>query len=457
MSFADKLERLVRDDAGQGGAPLLMLAIARRAGLERAAVSWMAGDHRRDEEARISFGWFGSRPIDAALGLWRALCTGSATEIGDRIVSLAADDGEPDTSATAELALNSVVAPLVILERGAVLVELAAVNNRGEAWRNDSFAETAAMDLAKAGGWDNALDILGRASRLSPRPHINIATQMSLWKHAYRQKRIDDVLPRLAAIPMHAERAHPPGSSPGSRTDPSHWRVIGHRLRNGASGMLVPAIPPADQTPGYAEAAIAQIAILAYRRDNDDALAALLGVLQPAGTSMEIIGSGVALHLDQTTDALFVAEMQVAARYGDVDRIERLIAEAGGDLFIDPADAAIDALIEEGDWRNAASIAAGHDPLERPVSPPFDDTRQEDSALLHAVLAAVAALGGDDRAAAAHLAIHKARLAGLTGEDGEPLPPDVSLWLEMNLDGAAEGLLPRQMLPVTLRTFRDAW
>jgi len=48
-------------------------------------------------------------------------------------------------------------------------------------------------------------------------------------------------------------------------------------------------------------------------------------------------------------------------------------------------------------------------------------------------------------------------LHGLTGEDGEPLPPDVSLRLEMNLDGAAEGLLPRQMLPVTLRTFRDAW
>ena len=455
MSFADKLARLVRVDGGDGGVPLLMLAIARRAGLERAAVSWI-GDHRRDQEARISFGWFGSRPIDAALGLWQALCTGSAAEIGDRIVSLTADDGEPGTPAATELALNSVVAPLVLLERGAVLIELAAEKSgRGEAWRNGSFVDTAVMDLAKAGDWDNALGMRGRASRLSPRPHINIATQMSLWKHAYRQKRIDDVLPRLAAIPMHAERRS--GPSPGSRPDPSHWRLLGHRLRNGASGLLVPAVPPADQSPGYAEAAAAQIAILAYRGDNDEALAALLGVLQPAGISMDITGSGVALHVDQTTDALFVAEMQVAARSGDLDRIERLIAEAGGDLFIDPADAAIDALIEEGDWRNAASVAAGHDPLERPVTPPFDDTRPEDSALLHAVLAAVAALGGDDRAAAAHLAIHKARLAALTGEGGEPLPPDVSLWLEMNLDGVAEGLLPRRLLPVVLPTFRDAW
>jgi hypothetical protein len=312
------------------------------------------------------------------------------------------------------------------------------------------------MALGACGEWDEALGILDQAHRDGATPHINLASESALWRHAYLQGEVDTVLSRLAAIPFHRDRAH--------AAEGRAWQLVAYQLRAGRRDVHVPAVAKADQAFGYTEAAAMAIAALEGTPAAAEAVSALRGVLSPQPATMfHFPDRGVAMQW--TCDDLTTARIHVAARRKDYAKLSALAAMRTSSLLSLSA-SVIDALLEEGDWRGAAEFAERYDPREQPVVEGFDDTRMDEYCLLQLVLAVSAARGGDDAAARAHLAQHVAALHsireadqddwdGEEGETGDTETAALGLRWATVLAGAAEGVVPRRFLAMLLPTFRN--
>src|SRR5262249_20090661 len=112
---------------------------------------------------------------------------------------------------------------------------------------------------------------------------------------------------------------------------------------------------------------------------------------------------GLSFSLGRTPHELFKAEVMIAARRKDHAEAARLAGLSSHDPFMFASDVVIDSLLEEGDWRGAATVAAEHDPRERPVMEGFDDERLSEYRSIQLAIAATAARSGDDIAAQAFL------------------------------------------------------
>jgi hypothetical protein len=165
---------------------------------------------------------------------------------------------------------------------------------------------------------------------------------------------------------------------------------------------------------------------------------------------------GLSFSLGRTAHELFKAEVMIAARRKDHAQAARLARLPSHDPFIFASDVVIDSLLEEGDWRGAAAIAAEHDPRERPVKEGFDDDRLSEYRSVQLAIAAMAARSGDDIAAQTFLgncALSYAREPKKRLDDldlGAICP-----WSATALAGAAEGAIPRRLIALLLPVFRN--
>jgi hypothetical protein len=419
------------------------LALAELTGVSGRAHDWLR--ERLDSEPgnKVWIRWFGQKSSDEIASLWEALRQGGSREIMN---SVRAAVRKPQDKSGLSLAFDSIIEPLVLLGRGAMVraVHAALPESLGA-----SFAEEAALALGACGEWDDALGVLEQAHRDGANPHINLVTESSLWRHAYLQGEVDTVLPRLAAIPFHRDRAH--------AAEGRVWQLVAYRLRAGRTDIHVPAIAKARQPFGYAEAAAMAIAALEGTPSAAQAVAELRRVLAPRTTTMHFVDRGIAV--EWTPDDLATARIRVAARRKNYAKLS-MLAEGRSSSLLSLSGTVIDALLEEGDWRGAAEFAARYDPRDQPVIEGFDDTRLDEHCHLQRVLAAAAARGGGDGAARAHLAEYVAALRSMRDADqgvGGAKDADVvapGLWATTVLAGAAEGVIPRRFLAMLLSVFR---
>lgn len=278
-----------------------------------------------------------------------------------------------------------------------------------------------------------------------------------MWKQAYLQGEIDTVLPRLAAIPFHRDRAH----AAAGRA----WQLIAYRIRAGQTDIPIPVLAEADQPFGYAEAAAMKVAALEETPSRAEEVADLRRVIAPHTTEVHAVDRGVVIRL--TLDPLSAAQIHIAAGRRDYAKLST-IADAPSSSLPPLSASIVDALLDAGDWRGAADFADRYDLRDQPVIPGFDDTRLEEHCMLQLILAAAAARGGDDAAAGAHLAEHVAALRAVweaereewdadedAAENVETVEP--ALRAATVLAGAAEGVVPRPFLAMLLPVYRSTY
>jgi hypothetical protein len=159
--------------------------------------------------------------------------------------------------------------------------------------------------------------------------------------------------------------------------------------------------------------------------------------------------------MGRTAHELFKAEVMIAAKRKDHALAARLARRPSHDPFVSAANVVIDALLEEGDWRGAAMIAARHDSRDRRVMDDLDDDPLDEYRSIQLAIAAMAARTGDDAAAQVFLrnyALSDARDPEASVDDldiGEACP-----WAATVLAGAAEGVIPRRFIALLLPMFR---
>lgn len=449
MRFENKLSTLFRSDPS--GRLLSHLALAECAGLSDRALDWL---RRRVDDAgtgKIDVQWLGSKSLDEIVSLWSAVREGGPLEILQSIRTALVD---PQDETDLSLALDSLIEPLTLLRRGPVI---RALHAELPSLAAASFAENAAVALGACGEWNDALAILDHAHRDGANPHINLANESELWKQAYLQGETDTVLPRLAAIPFHRDRAH----AAAGRA----WQLIAYRVRAGQTDISIPVLAEADQPFGYAEAAAMKVAALEETPSRAEEVADLRRVIAPHTTEVHAVDQGVVIRL--TLDPLSAAQIHIAARRRDYATLST-IADAPSSSLPPLSASIVDALLDTGDWRGAADFANRYDLRDQPVIPGFDDTRLEEHCTLQLILAAAAARGGDDSAADAHLAEHVAALRAVweaervewgaeedAAENVETVEP--ALRAATVLAGAAEGALPRAFLAMLLPVYRSTY
>jgi hypothetical protein len=269
-----------------------------------------------------------------------------------------------------------------------------------------------------------------------------------LWKHAYRHRRVEDVLPALAKMPFATDLPH--------LVEHRAWMLKAYQIRAGMPGVEVPVIA-GEQSIGYHEAVSMQIAAHEDDPAAADLVEKLRRVLRPQTIEIVHVDRGIAAAYPLVETALSRAKARIAASRRDYAKAAALARMPSRNILIDPIGHAIDAFLEEGDWRGAAEIAKEHDLRKQKVPPGFDDVRAEEYVRLHNHLAVTAAWSGDDAAAAKFLAeakaVHRREVKrGATAEDER----EAFLWLETLLAGVAEGVLPRKHLHVLTWAFRNA-
>jgi hypothetical protein len=240
-------------------------------------------------------------------------------------------------------------------------------------------------------------------------------------------------MPVLAQMPFSANMPH--------LVERRAWQLKAYQIRSGVVGIDVPVIE-GEQPFGYEQAAAMQVAALAHDPSEADRVRDLRRVLRPQSVQIIHADRGIAVSSSNLPRAFSIAEAQIAARRKDYARAAALARAPAPDILIDPPTVVIDALLDEGDWRAAADIAQEHDPRKRKRIPGLTDDRRLQYVLLYDHLALAAAWQGDDAAAAAFLAqANEGRKRG-------------DLFLDTLLAGAAEELLPRQYLHLTMPAFR---
>ena len=451
ISFDQGLSTVIRDHAI--GGIFSRLALAERAGLSDRAEGWLRQRLESKPGKTIQFGSLGKKSLDDISTFWKALRRGTFKEIAHAARTFT-DCGEDEEKES--LAFTGLSTPLVLLGRGAVI---RALHADLPARLGETFAVGAAVELGDSGDWDNALAILERAHQDGGSPYVHMSTESHLWKHAYLQGHVDTVLPRLAVIPFNRKVPH----AAGERA----WQLLTYRVRSGRNDVRVPALARHAQTPGYEEAAAMQIAAFESIPSAAEAVAELRRAFAPQEIAIQHADRGLAFDSSSVFDHLRTAQVRVAAQRGNYAKLSRL-AEMPSRTFTPISEVVIDALVEEGDWRGAAEFAERYDPRDQPLIEGFDDGRIDEYCRLQLVLAAAAARGGDDAAAHAHLEKHVESLLlilernrleneneGFAAEDTDGIPP--GLWEATLLAGAAEGLLPRNILAVLLPVFRNPY
>jgi hypothetical protein len=401
--FEEGLARLFAFE--NGNSLLTLLALADRARLSERIPDWLTRKADGSVRRKFALGWLGPQWIKNIVPFWETLRTGSAREIEGSVRALISSDRRGNDL---EFALRNLIRPLALLERGQVAVELhdEMLNHRIQITRQT------VLTLAEAGDWEHVLTVLTNGHRHDPDLSIGFAVQQRLWRYAYLDGLTETVLPRLAAIPFDRDVAH--------AKELRAWWLTAHQIRAGNTAARVPVIGPDQQSPGYVGAAAIQIAALAGDSAQARVVEDLRRVLTPQTIKVDLPQRGLSFSLARTPHELFKAEAMIAARRKDHVQAARLARLSPHDPFIFAADVVIDALLEQGDWRGAAMIAAKYDPRERPVMEGFDDERLDDYRSLQLAIAAVAARSGDDAAAQtflANYALSHARDAGKGPDD----------------------------------------
>ncbi len=304
-------------------------------------------------------------------------------------------------------------------------------------------------ELAKAGAWDALLSMLRSAQRHAPTIDISRLDENCIWRLAYLHGAVETVMPELAEFPFRSDQ-------PKTR-ERRQWQLAAYRIRSGRTDIRVPVIA-GKQPDGYAEAAAMQIAALADDPSAADLVDQLKRVVRPHAVRMSFVDEGVAVRLPDFWQELLRSEAAIAARRKDHAKSRQLADRESGNIFRPSSEIMIDAFLEEGDWRGAAMIAELDDERDRAPIEGFADDRHFQYMHLRNVLAATAARGGDDAAAAAFLAMAKEgeaeRQSRLAEEERDAPGTDRFLWLDMILAAAAQGLFPRALLPVVTPVFR---
>jgi hypothetical protein len=443
LRFEDGLSVLVRHDTL---AILDHLALAELAGISPRAHGWLRGRLDSEPSKKVWVRRLGEKSYDDIADLWATLKEGGSKEI---VSSVRAPFRNEDDGRVLSLAFESVIEPLVVLGRGRVVghIHFEMRNTLGS-----SFVERAAVALGACGEWDDALSILGQAIFEYAIPPVSLATETLLWTHAYLQHKTDTVLPLLASNLFHPDQGH--------AVEVRAWRLFTDQIRAGTDFDL-PVLTKRHQSFGYAEAAAMAIAALEGTESAEETVAKLRGVLTPPA----IHYGGRGAKREWVSDELTHARICVAARRRDYAKLATLAQGQVSPRFFSWPAVIINALLEEGDWRGAADFAARYDRPKQPTSEGFEATRLDGCFRLPLILATAAARDGDDAAARAHLAEHLARSRVIRNADQEQGEPKTSEPLDTGaaapglraatlLAGAAEGLIPRRLLPVLLPVFR---
>src|SRR5262245_7068314 len=443
LRFEDGLSALVRHDTL---AILDYLALAELAGISPRAHGWLRGRLDSQPSKKVWVRRLGEKSYDDIAALWATLKEGAAREI---VSSVRAPFRNEDDGRVLSLAFESVIEPLVVLGRGRVVshIRFEMRNTLGS-----GFVERAAVALGACGEWDDALSILDQAISEYAIPPVSLATETLLWTHAYLQHKTDTVLPLLASNLFHPDQGH--------AVEVRLWRLFTDQIRDGANFDL-PVLTKRHQSFGYAEAAAMAIAALEGTESVEETVAKLRGVLTPPGSHVPYRGRGA--NREWVSYELTHARICVAARRRDYAKLATLAQGQFSQRFFSWPAVIINALLEEGDWRGAADFAARDDRPEQPAIEGFEATRLDEC--LPLILATAAARDGDDAAARAHLAEHLARSRVIRKADQEQGEPKMSEPLDTGaaapglraatlLAGAAEGVIPRRLLPVLLPVFR---
>ncbi len=425
MRYEDGLEAGFRE----GHANLTLLALTHLAGFSSRLPAWTSLA-RQAEPVRVT---------DGLQVLFESLLTGDALRVEDAVRSAdprnlgfllsfeldTIDRASPEWLATA---LKSVVDPLILLGRGDLVSTLHARSLQPLGPGQYSFMASAASSLAQAADWPHAVEILEDARRMRTKLDLGGSFEDLLWKYAYLHGETERAMPVLARVSLRNDQPH--------SLDDRAWRLKAYQIRAGKRDVEIPIIETNRQLH-YMEAVATQIAAL----EDDPAAANLVQSLRRSlrPRPVEIIHAdrGLAAMYDPAEQAMSKAAAGIAARRKDNAKAAEL-ARAPVRGLLDPAQHVIDALMDEGDWRAAANIARDHDPRRKKVIPGFDDTRIEEYVRLFKRFALAAAWSGDDGAAADFIAA-----AEDAREGGDRLS-----WPRTLLAGAAEGLLPRKLIPV---------
>lgn len=334
-------------------------------------------------------------------------------------------------------ALEAVAEPLILLGRAALLPRLhedvlRQLGNRGKS----PFTANAAVALAAGDEWDHALRILARAGERGEGIDIDPLKEERLWKYAYLHQRVESVMPMLAEIRFLPEFPE--------LVEYRKWKLKAYQIRAGLSGDRVPVVE-GEQSLGYSQAAAMQIAALADDPAAADYVAKLRATVTSRTISMRLAERGFPLWVTNVPQAFATAETQMAARRKDATRLETLARTPLEKAVLDPPTMAIDALLDERDWRTAAVIAQEHDPRRGPPSPSPDNHDEQHYASLYIHIAVAAAREGDDAAAAALLG----RTRSTPGRSAKNAgPADDSLGIAFVLSVIAANRLPRKYLNV---------
>jgi hypothetical protein len=426
MRYEEGLAKLF----AQGPASIVHMALAHISGFGALLPAWVANAARAGllDERRS---W----------RLFEAVLSGQAEAIE---VALRKDREELPATERAEaerldIPVEDIVETLALLGRGDIVVELHANALQRRLAENEfSLTGLVVFNLARAGDWTHAMEILDHARRMHADEVKSLFRDRSFWIYAYQHRQIDGAISALAHQLFAGERR--------DSAEPAAWKLKAYQIRAVMTGIDVPAIE-GNQPFDYVEAAAMQVAAL----DGDPASAELVrqlrNVLQPQRMEMIHADRGFALVYDHVASEMLLARARIAASRKDYAKAADLARTPVPNVLITPASRVIQAFLEEGDWRGAADIAKEHDPRLEEVGTGLDDSRAWEFVQLYVYLAFAAAYSGDDAAALAFLdqAEHVDRNEVDRDEDGVPISPPFLAYYTY-LAGAAEGLLPRRHL-----------
>lgn len=447
MSANDFRSILLRWFKGESDQSLLTLfTFAECAGVVSEAIAFLKKKANSKPDGKIWFGMDRLAPDDC-IAFWKALTRGdfAAMEAVSRSATPKRSASEDDP----EHIFGAMIDPFLVLGHAQALMTF----YEGLISRKKSGAlsvlETLAVSLAQYEEWDHALAILERAFADGASPHINLATEGLLWKFAYLQRRVRDVLPRLSAIPMHRELSH--------AAEGRSWRLLTYQIRIGEAGARARPIAPGQQPFGYTEAVAMEIAALERAGSHSDRAAELRVVLKPREMTLVAPQRGISVDFADLPHAIVAAQARLIAREKNYAEAARFAAAQPAQVGLEfRADMMINAFIDENDWRGAATLAERHDVRTRPTPPGFDDGSRFEHQFLQEVLAVAAARNGAFDAARLHAEEYRRALLADPDLDRDGRDEDlIGLWPLTVIAGVQEGVLPTKCLSLFLTSFRD--
>jgi hypothetical protein len=429
----------------EDGNPFLLLALADAGGFADQKVDWL---QQTASGRLLSLGPHGERSVSELLSVWARLQSGTSDEVFEAIIGFLLDHSQ------SIFLLRDLVKPLALVGRVDMVPQLAR-RAYAAGFREDFTAEAIILELGKAGAWEEVRGMCAVEQEFTGSPAISTSAEALLWKYVYHQRQTETVLPRLAELPYDPRQAY---------SEVRKWVALAFRIRAEGPDLRVPVIARDRQPHGYQRAAAMQVAAL-----EDDSSAAsyvrdLRGVLQDRTVTMQFVDQGLTVEATTERRDYLAERIMIAARrrqYGKVAELARIPAQG---MLIPPADLAVEAFLEEGDWRGASQIAETHDLRRRPVPRGLDDTRKEDYLALQKALAGAAARAGDDEDAQRFLANYRHAVVSMPNRDGRKrvgsptsdttdIFKRVDLWPATLMVGVAEGRLPRPTISMFLHVF----